>query len=221
MFDKTIPLNTGQKKCEIRIGSWKPLIDKYDKDDLSIYLTDQNVYDLYRDFLSAKKTIILTPGESSKSFSIVEGVYKELVDMNADRSSRLIGFGGGVVTDIAGFIASTYMRGIDFGFVLDRSAQQFFLNNGAQHPRCDRRGRVGRQGDRSVGLGDCSGAAGDEPVDHGHEVPVPARDDAVGGGWCSWDRGHPREPGIEPEVEVAPDLFSSRGHFGYGEALAG
>jgi 3-dehydroquinate synthase len=117
MFDKTIPLNTGWKKCEIRIGSWKPLIDKYDKDDLSIYLTDQNVYDHYRDFLSAKKTIILTPGERSKSFSIVEGVYKELVDMNADRSSRLIGFGGGVVTDIAGFIASTYMRGIDFGFV--------------------------------------------------------------------------------------------------------
>jgi 3-dehydroquinate synthase len=44
-------------------------------------------------------------------------IYGELMAMGADRSTFLLGIGGGIVTDITGFVASTYMRGVAFGFV--------------------------------------------------------------------------------------------------------
>jgi 3-dehydroquinate synthase len=47
----------------------------------------------------------------------VDSVIEQLIEMGADRKSTLIGIGGGVITDITGYIASVYMRGIQFGFV--------------------------------------------------------------------------------------------------------
>ena len=44
-------------------------------------------------------------------------IYRWLIDHRADRSSFIVGIGGGVVCDLAGYVASTFMRGIDFGFV--------------------------------------------------------------------------------------------------------
>jgi 3-dehydroquinate synthase len=44
-------------------------------------------------------------------------VFRKLLDIGADRSSFILGVGGGIVTDITGFVASTYMRGVDFGFI--------------------------------------------------------------------------------------------------------
>ncbi len=40
-----------------------------------------------------------------------------LIELGADRRTYIVGFGGGITTDIAGFVASTYLRGVDFGFV--------------------------------------------------------------------------------------------------------
>jgi 3-dehydroquinate synthase len=48
---------------------------------------------------------------------MLDGIYRRLIELGADRSSFTLGVGGGVVTDIAGFVASTYMRGVEFGFV--------------------------------------------------------------------------------------------------------
>ena len=47
----------------------------------------------------------------------IESIYRWLLENNADRNSFILGIGGGVVCDIAGFVASTYMRGVEFGFV--------------------------------------------------------------------------------------------------------
>lgn len=47
----------------------------------------------------------------------VREIYQKLTEIEADRSSFIVGLGGGVVCDIAGFVASTYMRGVEFGFV--------------------------------------------------------------------------------------------------------
>jgi 3-dehydroquinate synthase len=57
--------------------------------------------------------ILVPPGEESKSLKMVERVVKELASRGADRSSLLIAFGGGVMGDLGGFVASVYMRGID------------------------------------------------------------------------------------------------------------
>ncbi|WP_178988415.1 3-dehydroquinate synthase [Winogradskyella schleiferi] len=53
-------------------------------------------------------------GEEHKSIDICTGVWEALSEYNADRKSLLINLGGGVVTDLGGFVASTYMRGIPY-----------------------------------------------------------------------------------------------------------
>ncbi|QQL51413.1 3-dehydroquinate synthase [Mucilaginibacter ginkgonis] len=58
--------------------------------------------------------IEVSAGEECKNLDFCIGVWKMLIDFNADRKSLLINLGGGVVTDMGGFIASTYKRGIDF-----------------------------------------------------------------------------------------------------------
>jgi len=58
--------------------------------------------------------IEISAGEESKSIDFCVGIWKMLIDFDADRNSLLINLGGGVVTDIGGFAASTYKRGIDF-----------------------------------------------------------------------------------------------------------
>jgi 3-dehydroquinate synthase len=58
--------------------------------------------------------IEIPEGEESKSLEIVGQLYEELLQHNADRQSLLLNVGGGVISDIGGFVASTYKRGIDF-----------------------------------------------------------------------------------------------------------
>lgn len=58
------------------------------------------------------KFIEIPDGEKYKSLSTASGIYDLLLKEKADRTTTLISFGGGVIGDLAGFIASTYMRGI-------------------------------------------------------------------------------------------------------------
>ncbi|MCA0132680.1 3-dehydroquinate synthase [Winogradskyella alexanderae] len=53
-------------------------------------------------------------GEDHKTIDICTGVWEALSEYGADRKSLLINLGGGVVTDLGGFVASTYMRGLDY-----------------------------------------------------------------------------------------------------------
>ncbi|HTA92607.1 MAG TPA: 3-dehydroquinate synthase [Polyangiaceae bacterium] len=54
----------------------------------------------------------LEPGEAHKNISSVEGIWRAALAGSADRQTTFVGFGGGVVTDMTGFAASTYMRGV-------------------------------------------------------------------------------------------------------------
>jgi len=56
----------------------------------------------------------IPPGEEQKRLATVERICEQMVKLGADRSTLLIAFGGGVVGDIGGFVASVYVRGIDF-----------------------------------------------------------------------------------------------------------
>lgn len=58
--------------------------------------------------------IEVDPGEENKNIDFCIGVWKMMLDFGADRQSLLINLGGGVVTDMGGFAASTFKRGIDF-----------------------------------------------------------------------------------------------------------
>ena len=63
---------------------------------------------------SFNETLEIKPGEENKTINTCLNVWQELSDLGADRKSLLVNLGGGVVTDLGGFVASTYKRGIDF-----------------------------------------------------------------------------------------------------------
>ena len=67
-------------------------------------LNDTDHYDL----------IEISAGEESKGIDFCIGVWKMLIDFGADRKSLMVNLGGGVISDMGGFAASTYKRGIDF-----------------------------------------------------------------------------------------------------------
>lgn len=60
---------------------------------------------------------LLPPGESQKSLGVAGSLYESLLDLKADRKTLLIALGGGVVGDLTGFVAATYLRGLDFFMV--------------------------------------------------------------------------------------------------------
>jgi 3-dehydroquinate synthase len=86
----------------------------------AVLVTDSNVTRLYSASVLASVTgagfdaqlIDLAPGEPSKSLAVLEHIYDRMAEAELDRSSAVFGLGGGVVGDIAGFAAATYLRGL-------------------------------------------------------------------------------------------------------------
>ena len=62
----------------------------------------------------AAHIFIIPAGETSKSFSLVQSIYDWLVERRAERGHPIIAVGGGVVGDLAGFVAATFLRGVPF-----------------------------------------------------------------------------------------------------------
>ncbi len=85
-------------------------------------VTDTNVDTLYGnillDILTAQgfmvTKIVIPPGEKSKSMAMLEFLYGQFLDFKISRSDLIIAFGGGVVGDLVGYAAATYLRGIRF-----------------------------------------------------------------------------------------------------------
>lgn len=82
----------------------------------TIIITDENVFQIYRDRLSSFRLIVMKPGEKSKTLKYVYKIYRDLLDLGCHRNTFILGFGGGVICDITGFVASTFLRGLSFGF---------------------------------------------------------------------------------------------------------
>jgi 3-dehydroquinate synthase len=83
----------------------------------SIVVTDATVFAAHAATFTGWKTIVIKAGEAYKEGKTVEEIITQLIENGADRTTTLIGVGGGVVTDITGYVASIYLRGIPFGFV--------------------------------------------------------------------------------------------------------
>lgn len=95
------------------ISHLKEIVDK----DNAIIITDENVYSAHTKRFKNWNCIVLKPGEEFKIQSTIDSVIEQLIEMEADRKTTVVGVGGGVITDLAGYAASVYMRGIQFGFI--------------------------------------------------------------------------------------------------------
>ena len=85
----------------------------------TVILTNTTVEKLWLDKLDGfeAERIVIPDGEEHKNIETVKGIWAKLQELGFTRKSLLIGLGGGVITDIAGFVASTYMRGTMLGLV--------------------------------------------------------------------------------------------------------
>jgi 3-dehydroquinate synthase len=83
----------------------------------TVIITDSNVKHHYHKDFPPAEIIEIGTGEKIKNLDTVRTLYEKLMDLEVDRSSFIVGIGGGIVCDIAGFVASTYLRGVRFGFV--------------------------------------------------------------------------------------------------------
>ena len=78
-------------------------------------ITDSNVGPLYaKNFGEVDCLITMPAGEENKTLATVNDMYSQLIATGIDRKGTVVALGGGVVGDVAGFVAASFMRGIDF-----------------------------------------------------------------------------------------------------------
>jgi 3-dehydroquinate synthase len=114
---KTITINANSGPSRILIGERLENLQRHIPVAKPIIITDVNVGKLYPLDSVAAEVITIGTGEEIKTLDTVQKIYAQLLSIQADRSSFIVGMGGGIVCDIAGFVASTFLRGVRFGFV--------------------------------------------------------------------------------------------------------
>lgn len=111
-------INTGTKVSRILLEEKTSNLKNYLPGDRKIIvITDANIRRHYEKYFDIYKIIEIGQGEKNKTLATVEKIMGRLIDFEADRSTFIVGIGGGIVCDITGFAASIYMRGLRFGFV--------------------------------------------------------------------------------------------------------
>ena len=105
----------------IEKGLTKNLLRFMDSDTTYVLLTDSGVpkalVKSVENAIAPRKTITVKQGEGSKSMRTYEDVLLAMQALNLQRSAHLVALGGGVVSDLGGFVAATYKRGIPFTII--------------------------------------------------------------------------------------------------------
>jgi 3-dehydroquinate synthase len=123
----TVHVNLGPRSYDIVIGSGNlreaaKFCDAEAEDAQTIIITDSNVAELYLEPVIQSleelgcdvAAIEVDPGEPSKAADVANDLWEEMLDHGADRKSVVLALGGGVVGDLAGFVAATFARGLRF-----------------------------------------------------------------------------------------------------------
>ncbi len=124
---RSLEIRAGRQRYEVLIGSGLLpgiglIVRQLFRGPRCAVVTDENVAPLYGEVVCASlreanfqpQLIIVPPGESSKSLGQAGALCEELSAAGLDRSSFLVSLGGGVVGDLAGFVAAIYLRGIPY-----------------------------------------------------------------------------------------------------------
>lgn len=111
------PVFNVRNQSEVFIGPVADILPGVLPEGRVVVVTDATIDRLYHPLLAPYETVLIGTGESIKTLQTVETIYRRFIELGVDRSTFVLGIGGGIVTDVAGFAASTYMRGVKFGFV--------------------------------------------------------------------------------------------------------
>lgn len=114
---KEYQLSVRNGRSRILVGGSLKELGKYLAGGRHVVVTDPNVRRLHGHLFSGFDCLEIGIGEENKTLDTVRSIYERFLEMEVDRSTFVIGIGGGIVCDVAGYAASTYMRGLPFGFV--------------------------------------------------------------------------------------------------------
>lgn len=106
-----------EKKVDCFFDTGFSFIEAKLKKEATIIITDENLYTAHQEKFSGWQIIVIKAGEQYKNQETVDSIIRQLINLGADRQTFILGIGGGVITDITGFVASVYMRGVKFAFV--------------------------------------------------------------------------------------------------------
>jgi 3-dehydroquinate synthase len=112
-----VQITGAARPSAILVGETIENLHRYLPAGRTIVITDNTVRQLYRDRFPAAPVLSIGSGEAVKTLETAKDLYETLLSLEADRSTFILGIGGGIVCDLAGFVASTFMRGLRFGFV--------------------------------------------------------------------------------------------------------
>ncbi len=124
---ETIRVSLGERSYPIEIGTGNldeagAFLKELGGQGHAVLVTDSNVEPLYASRVGESFTeegfdvdlVVVDAGEASKAAAVAEAAWEKMLDVGADRQSVVVALGGGVVGDLAGFIAATYARGIRY-----------------------------------------------------------------------------------------------------------
>lgn len=114
---RTVTINGQQGQSQILIGESFLNFKKYLPTQQVVVVTDTNVNRIYGKYFADYPIIEIGLGEKSKTLATVSEIIGRMLELKIDRKGFVLAVGGGIVTDVAGFAASIYQRGIAFGFV--------------------------------------------------------------------------------------------------------
>lgn len=96
------------------VGEWLPRLLPQKR---VIVVSDTNIDRHYHSLIEPYDHVLIGLGEASKTLRTLDVIYRRFIELGVDRSCFVLAVGGGIVTDVAGFAASTFMRGLEFGFI--------------------------------------------------------------------------------------------------------
>jgi 3-dehydroquinate synthase len=124
---QTVRVNLAERSYDIQIGTGNlaeagPFLTERAKVSHAVVITDQNVEKPHAvaasqsiaEAVATADLVVIEPGEESKSISMATALWEKLLQLGTDRKSVIVAVGGGVIGDLAGFVAATYARGISF-----------------------------------------------------------------------------------------------------------
>ena len=128
-----IVINTPGARSEIIVGAgWESVRGLLPENGVVI-VTDENIKRLYGSSFPDVPILSVIPGEESKKLSVIENLVEKLLDAGIDRNGFILAVGGGVVCDLAGFLASVYLRGIRCGYVSSSLLSQVDASTGGKN----------------------------------------------------------------------------------------
>jgi 3-dehydroquinate synthase len=128
-----ITINTPQAKSDILVGEGWESVSRMLPEQGVVIVTDDNIRNIYGDRFPDVPVFSVRPGEESKKLSVIEELSSKLLDAGVDRNGFILAIGGGVVSDLAGFLASVYLRGIRCGYISSSLLSQVDASTGGKN----------------------------------------------------------------------------------------